>query len=168
MKIEATWSKAIPLEKGSAHGDKIYDVDLDLVPKEPGVYVFARRHGDKITPIYIGESVGLRGRITGHLKSLPLMRAIERAPAGSRFLIYCTVKAGNREKAKKLIKVIEKSLILHAQNEGHELFNKSGTKMPTHEIAFTGNRVSEAIAPRLMLIKRALVKTKASKATLGS
>ena len=158
MKIEAAWSNPIPLKKGGAEGYKIYDVDLDLVPKAAGVYVFARKHGQTVSPIYIGETVGLRGRIAGHLKSLPLMKAIENAPAGARFLIYCTVKAGNKEKAKKLVKVLERSLILHAQSEGHALFNKSGAKMPTHEISFTGNRTSEAIAPRVMLIKRALIK----------
>ena len=47
------------------------------------------------------------------------------------------------------------------QSEGHALFNKKGTKLPTDEISFIGNRTSESIAPRLMLVKRALTKVKA-------
>ena len=160
MKIEASWSQPIPLKRGRDDGYKIYDLDLELVPKSPGVYIFARKYGNTVSPIYVGESLGLRGRIAGHLKSLPLMRAIQNAPNGKRFLIYCTVKAGNKNRAKTLVKVLERSLILHVQSEGHELFNKMGTKMPTHEISFSGNRTSDAIAPRMMLIKRALVKTK--------
>lgn len=85
------------------------------------------------------------------------MREIENTPTGKRFLIYCTVKAGSKEKAKKHIKIVEKALILHVQSEGHTLFNIKGTKLPTDEISFKGNRTSESIAPRTMLIKKALV-----------
>lgn len=159
MKIEATWFKPITLEKGSP-GGLIYELRLEDLPKEPGVYVFGRRRGESVIPIYIGETLSIRRRVKGHLNSLALMRAIENAPNGDRFLIYCTVKAGSKEKAKKHAKVLEKALLMHAQSEGHELFNKKGTKLPTDTISFTGNRTSEAIAPRIMLVKRALTKTK--------
>lgn len=149
------------LKKGP-RGGLIYVLNLEDLPPEPGVYVFGRKHGKTVAPIYIGETVSIRGRIKSHLNSLPLMRAIENAPNGGRFLIYCTVKAGSKEKAKKHVKVLEKALILHAQSEGHALFNKKGTRLPTDTITFTGNRTSEAIAPRIMLIKRALTKTKKS------
>ena len=86
------------------------------------------------------------------------MKAIEKAQQGGRILIFCTVASKSKEKAKKQVKIIEKAMILHAQSEGHELFNKKGTKLPTDKICFTGNRVSESIAPRTMLIKRALTK----------
>jgi hypothetical protein len=155
MQIEASWSKPIDLKKCKP-GGLIYELDLEKLPTDPGVYVFGRSHGDTVSPIYIGETLNIRSRIKGHLNSLPLMRAIENAPTGSRFLIYCTVKAGSPAKAKKHVKVIEKALILHAQGEGHVLFNKKGTKLPTDEISFKGNRTSEAIAPRSMLIKKAL------------
>jgi len=155
MQIAASWSKPIALRKCKP-GGLIYELDLDLLPTEPGVYVFARRHGRVVSPIYIGETLNVRSRIKGHLNSLPLMRAIENAPTGRRFLIYCTVTAASSVKAKKHVKVIEKALLLHAQGEGHVLFNKKGTKLPTDEITFTGNRTSEAIAPRSMLIKKAL------------
>lgn len=159
MKIEASWSQPIALKKCESD-ELIYELDTDQLPSEPGVYVFCRRHGECVVPIYIGESLSIRNRIQGHLKSLPLMRAVENAPNGARFLIYCTVNAGSLKKAKKHVKVVEKALILHAQGEGHVLFNKRGTRLPTDEILFRGNRTSEAVAPRTMLIKRALTKAR--------
>jgi hypothetical protein len=155
MQIEANWSKPLPLKKGKSAGF-IYELDLDELPDEPGVYVFYRTHGKSTSPIYIGETLNLRSRTKTHLNSLALMRAIENAATGNRFFIYCTVKAGTQVKAKKHVKVIEKALILHAQGQGHVLYNKKGTKLPTDEISFNGNRASEKIAPRSMLIKKAL------------
>jgi hypothetical protein len=155
MKIEAAWSKPIDL-KLDASGALIYTMDWRNLPSDPGVYVFGRKHGETVTPIYIGETLSIRGRMKNHLESVPLMRAMENEPSGSRFVMYCTVKAGTQEKAKKHIRVLERALILHSQSEGHELVNKRGTKLPTDTISFKGNRTSEAIAPRTMLIKRAL------------
>lgn len=155
MKIEAIWANPIKLTKGDPTA-LIYELDLDNLPPVPGVYVFARKHGNTVAPLYIGETLNIRARIKGHLASLPLMRAIENAPNGGRVLVYCTVKAGTKAKAKKHVRIVEKALILHAQSEGYALFNKKGTKLPTDEISFKGNRTSEAMAPRYMLIKKAL------------
>jgi len=77
---------------------------------------------------------------------------------GARILIYCTVAAQSKDRAKSQVKIIEKALIHHAQAEGYELFNKKGTKLPTDSIKFSGNRTSEAIAPRLMLAKQVLTR----------
>lgn len=155
MNIIGSWSQPFLLKKGPECG-LIYTLDLEKLPAVPAVYVFARKHGQSVVPIYIGQTISLRGRIKSHLESLPLMRAVENSVSGSRFLIYCTVKARSMDKAKKHIKVIERALILHAQSEGHEIYNKQGTKLLTDVISFVGNRTSEAIAPRSMLIKRAL------------
>jgi hypothetical protein len=163
MKIDATWSDPVPLLKDK-RGKLSYHVNSEQLPTEPGVYIFCRKFGKKITPIYVGEALSIRLRINNHLKSLPLMRTIDEAAAGKKFIIYCTVKARAKAKAKQQIQIIEKALILHIQSEGHVLFNQKGTKLPTDEINFIGNRTSEAIAPRLMLVKRALTKNPAAKA----
>ena len=152
MQIRAEWSRPLPLRKSSSH-NQIYEVDLDKLPNSPGVYVFCRQYADKVVPIYIGQTISLCRRIKGHLNSLPLMREIEHSPNGQKLLIYCTVP-GNEERAQKQIKIIEKALIQHAQTAGHVLFNKQGTKLPTDEISFTGNVISQAIAPRVMRIKK--------------
>lgn len=157
MEINANWSQPLEL-KADRDGPLIYKIDLDELPQKPGVYVFARRHGKSVTPIYIGETVSVQGRIKNHLKSLPLMSAIRDAPRGPRFLIYCTVTAGTAAKAKRQVRIIERALILHAQSQGHVLFNQKGTKLPADAISFSGNRTSESIAPRTMLIKKVLAR----------
>jgi hypothetical protein len=157
MQIDAKWSKPIPLKDGSSAG-LIFQLDLEAIPTKPGVYVFARSYSDKVQPIYIGETINLRARIASHLKSVPLMKTLENASSGKKILIFCTVSSNSPDRAKTQVKIIEKALILHAQAEGHELFNKKGAKLPTDEIQFTGNMTSQAIAPRFMRVKRALTR----------
>jgi hypothetical protein len=159
MKIDAAWSQPVPLTK-DRKGKLVYNLDLEQLPKSPGVYVFARQHGERVVPIYIGETMSLRSRIKSHLESVPLMHAVRDASSGNRLLIYCTVKTNSEDKAKKQINILERALILHAQTEGHQLVNKRGTKLPTDTICFIGNRTSEAIAPRKMLVKKALTNSR--------
>ena len=105
-------------------------------------------------PIYIGQTMTLRKRAFDHLKSVPLMKAVQNAANGKRAFLFCTVATKSTDKAEKQIKIIEKALIAHAQVEGHELHNKKGTKIPTHLVTFNGNRYSECIAPRKMRVKQ--------------
>jgi hypothetical protein len=131
-------------------------MDLEVIPADAGAYVFGRLYNGSVSPICIGEMANLRKRAGEQLKSLPCMRALEKAKSGERVFMLRTVKAGAHDKAKKHIKIIEKALILHAQSEGHELLNLQATKLSFDEIQFTGNRASESFAPRRMLIKKAL------------
>jgi hypothetical protein len=147
----------IALKKAASSG-LIYELPLDQLPTVPGAYIFGRKFGGKVVPIYVGETQNIKSRVKGHLKSLPLMKAIENSPNGPKFFIFCTVKTNAPKRAKQHVKIIERAIILHSQAEGHVLFNTSGAKLPTDEISFVGNRTSEALAPRLMLIKRALLK----------
>lgn len=93
MKIAASWSQPIQLKKGPK-GGLIYTLDLKKLPAAPGVYVFGRKYGERTVPIYIGQTLSVRGRIKNHLESLPLMRAIENSASGGRLLIYCTKNRG--------------------------------------------------------------------------
>jgi hypothetical protein len=160
MEISAKWSKPITLKDGNSDG-LIFKLDLDAIPSEPGVYIFARCYSSKVEPIYIGETVNLRTRINSHLKSsVRLLTELKNTGRGNgkRILIYCTVLAHSIDKAKSQVMIIEKALILHAQSEGHSLFNTKGTRLPTDVINFSGNRTSEAIAPRFMRVKQALTR----------
>lgn len=157
MQIEAIWSKPMKIKR-SRSASLIYEIDIEALPREPGVYVFGRKHGDRVVPIYIGETISIRGRVKNHLNSVALMKALENAPSGEKFFMYCTVGAKAPDRAKAQVKILEKTLILHAQAVGHELVNKRGTKLPTDAISFKGNRTSEALAPRTMLVKRALTR----------
>lgn len=157
MDIEATWSRPIELTDGVKIG-LIYSLPIEEIPAESGVYIFARTHGAKVFPLYIGESQNLRARLRQHLEKVPLMKAIEGALTGKKVVLYCTLSTNSKDRSKKQLKIVEKALILHAQSEGHELFNKKGTKLPTDTISFTGNCTSESIAPRLMRIEHALTR----------
>lgn len=159
MIIEASWSDPIRLKKSQSSG-LFNQINLELLPAEPGVYVFARKYGKRLIPIYIGETLSIYHRIKTHMNSIALMTAIKNTSNGARVLIYCTVSTANRDKAKKHIKIIENALIIHAQSEGHELFNKMGMKRPTDSILFSGNTLSKSIAPGTMRIRQALTRHK--------
>jgi hypothetical protein len=165
MKISASWKQPIELERCKRSETGIYKLDLQKLPESPGVYVFGRTYGDSVVPIYIGETLSLRSRIKGHLNSIALMDAIKKATKqpGNRFLIYCTVHTRSKDLAKSYVKIIETALIRHSQGEGYGLVNVRGTKRPTHQIDFTGNMTSQALAPRSMLIERVLAKAKRMK-----
>jgi len=146
--------------KKSKSSKQIYEIDLTRLPEGPAAYVFCRSYGPVVVPIYIGETKSLRERVKTHLNSVALMKEIETAPKGPRLFLYCKVRTNSVDRAKTQLKILEKALILHAQTEGHVLLNKRGTKLPTDSIAFVGNRTSEAIAPRVMLVKKALTAPK--------
>ncbi|MDH5179513.1 MAG: GIY-YIG nuclease family protein [Gammaproteobacteria bacterium] len=156
LNIEATWSKAIDLTDGSKK-NLIYSIaDINIVPNKPGIYVFARKHGNSFSPIYIGQADNLKSRIEQQFNHVPLMMSIKNAQQGKRILLFCEANLKKGQDRKKVLNLIENALIDHALSEGCELVNKQGTKRPAHSISFTGNRASEAIAPRKMLVKSAL------------
>lgn len=155
ISIDAEWHRPISLVDGWRVG-KIYDCpNIEDVPKEAGVYVFCRQHGRRVSPLYIGRSGDLRRRLEQHLDSVRLMRALEDAATGSRLFLYCTIRLKRGQRQERVLKVLEDALIAHALAEDHELLQKQGTKRPAHSIAFIGNRVSEAVAPRKLMVRAA-------------
>lgn len=153
LKIYSQWSQPLTLKDGSRHNLVYFVEGVENIPEKPGVYVFARKHGKKVSPIYIGQAQKLRTRIQQQLNSVPLMVGIWNAPNGSRILLYCEAQLKAGQNRKKVLGLIENTLIDHALSEGCELLNKQGTKRPTHSLIFRGNRYSEAVAPRKMFIK---------------
>jgi excinuclease UvrABC nuclease subunit len=67
MEIQAIWSQPIQMKKDPKKVS-IFILDADSLPETPGVYVFGRKHGKKIIPIYIGETLSIRGRVKNHLR----------------------------------------------------------------------------------------------------
>lgn len=160
LSIEALWRDPIELTDGSKH-NRIYHCDgISSIPNTPGVYVFARKHGQKVSPIYIGQTETLRARIESQFKSVPLMMGIKKEPSGQRILLYCEVKFKRGQDRKKVLTVLENALIDHALAEGCSLLNKQGTVRPAHVIEFSGNRTSEAVVPRKMMAKSAPTRPK--------
>lgn len=152
-KIDATWHKPMYLKDGQKENLIYACSQIDSVPNVPGVYVFGRTYGKKITPFYIGRGLKLRNRLEQQLNSVELMMSIMNADKGKRFIIFCTVNLKRGQKPLPIIQTLEAALISHALAEGHELFNEQGTKFKQHTIQFTGSRMSEALAPRFMRIR---------------
>jgi len=151
LHIDVEWSK--PLNLVDDPEEKlIYAVEeIEDVPEEPGVYVFARSFGTSVIPLYVGETGNLRSRLTQHLKNnVRLMRGIQNAPNGRRIFLFGEVRLKRGQKVKKVCSVLQRALIERALSEGHELLNDKGAKTPVHSIRSTGNRYSEQVAGRLI------------------
>jgi hypothetical protein len=151
MRLAIEWARPVQLRKG--RGGLIYTVDLDKIERDPGVYVFARRWGSSFEALYVGKSQNLRARIRGHLNNLRLMKHLETAKTGRRFVIlgHPLTKPGQR--LPKVLSVLEKALIRYFLSEGHDLVNQQGVRIRRHEIESSG-RVPKAFMPSLMYLER--------------
>jgi len=153
LNIDAVWAQPVALTL-SRSNVAIYDCGgIESVPEDSGVYVFARAHGDLFSPIYIGRSTNLRSRLEQHLDTVSLMRQIQARPAGRRIFLYCEPFLHPGQQLARVLNTLETALISHALSEGHELLNVQGARRSSHKISFTGNRTSEAFAPRTMRVR---------------
>jgi hypothetical protein len=125
---------------------------LNAIPKKPGVYVFARRHGDSVAPLYIGQALRLRSRIEGQFNSVKLMNGVKSAPSGKRILIVGALKLRRGQRKAKVLDAVESALIKRALAEGYRLLNQQGTKTKTHEIRSRGNSISRKLVPLTMYV----------------
>jgi hypothetical protein len=149
LNIEAGWSK--PVRLSLAPAGAIYSCDeLDRLPAASGVYIFYRKHGDRLTPLYVGKTGNVRKRIVQHLDSVRLMKAIYEAEAGGKYVICCEPHVKPGQDLTAVLSVLENALIDYFMGEGFELKQKQGTKRPSHQISFTGNRISEKLVGRGM------------------
>lgn len=152
MKIYANWKKPLKLMKGSRY-QLLYFIDTNNLPESSGCYVFYNKHGNKITPLYIGKAENLRRRIDQQLNNLKLMFGIQKSLAGKKYMMYCEVPGNKKKKIlKKKLAMLERQLIKHVTLRGFELLNQIGTKTKYHQITFNGNRESENIFGRKMNI----------------
>lgn len=152
MKLELDWNRPVPLRSGARDG-LIYAVDLDRIERVPGVYIFARRWSSSFEALYVGQSGNLRSRIKSHLNSLRLMRHVETAKTGRRFVLLGQPIIKRGQQLPRVLKVLERALIRHFLAEGHDLVNKQGVKMRRHEIASSGS-LPKAFVPSTMYLER--------------
>ena len=153
MNIELEWHKPVSLHDGR-NQSLILTCDLNLIPEAPGVYVFARVHGESRSPQYIGRSANLRQRIKQHLENdVKLMQQIDSAKNGKRILMMATMVFKKGQRKDTVLDIVEKTLIEHAFSEGCELLNKKGTKTPVHHMNSTGKKVDHFPFPRNMARK---------------
>jgi hypothetical protein len=157
VKIDLKWDKPIRLRDRSSKMNLIYacrDRDLKRLPDDAGIYVFARRFGQSIAPLYIGQSSSLRKRIDFQLGNARLMMGIKHSDAGHRILFVARLRLHPGQREQKVLDILESALIKYALAEGHELLNKQGTKTKVHTIRSKGNTSSKQIAPLHVYVER--------------
>jgi hypothetical protein len=146
--IRLQWLEPLNLVDGSRDG-LIYDVeDWDYIPDAPGVYVFARAHGDSVSPLYIGRATSLSTRIEQQLyNNVRLMTGLKNAAAGYRVLSIGKLLTQRGQRLQTVLQLVESALIRSALVEGFELLNVQGTRTSVHTITSSGNRDARSWLP---------------------
>jgi hypothetical protein len=134
MKLALKWHKPLAL-KADKDGNGIYTIPLDDIPTKPGIYIFLRNHCSVFKALYIGKADNLRSRIKQQLNNLRLMRGIETSATGKRLLAFGEFIPKQGQQQTKALQRMEKAYIRHYLADGHQLFNKQGTKIARDSIA---------------------------------
>jgi hypothetical protein len=148
MDLHLDWLEPVNLAFSKKAGQ--YELDLDEIPENPGVYIFGRGHGNSIEALYVGRAENLRSRIKQQLNNHRLMRHLEEAKNGVRGIVIAKWRARPGQTPKKCLPLIERSLIRHFVLKGHDLVNKNGVSLRQHKITSKG-RIRSFIPGRLYL-----------------
>ena len=153
MQIRIEWQKPILLFRNKKRA--YFDEQIAEVENSAGVYYFARKHGSKVDPFYIGETLTLRTRLRNHLKSVNIMDALRgianpdtvRIAQGSRYFHYGFL-LGNAQDKKKRLRLVQRYLIDEALSMRLLLLNKQGTVIRTHTLLFDGRQDGRGVYPK--------------------
>ncbi len=154
MKIALKWEKPLRLRDGSRLNQIYFCRGFERLSGKPGVYVFARKFGKNVVPLYIGQARKLGGRIEGQFNNLRLMMGIKNAQAGRRILLIARLYLKRGQQRSKVLDIVESALIKNALAQGHDLLNQQGTKTKVHVIRSQGNSSSRQVAPLTMFAER--------------
>lgn len=146
MNISLEWQRPVSLHDGT-NDNFIYKYEPVEILEEPGIYIFARKFGNSIFPLYIGKALNLKKRIEQQLNNTTLMMGVKNSPSGNRLLLLAVLKAG-RAKIDKKLNIVESAYIENALSEGHDLLNKKGTKIRVHNIDSVGPKKNHRPFPR--------------------
>lgn len=142
MELHINWQNPVVLTEDPSR-KLIYTCELDDIPAEAGVYVFARRYGDAQTPLYIGQSENVRKRIKQHFKkNVPLMNGIKNSQNGQKVILVGIFEPRSAQQIERCLPILEKALMDSALAEGYELLNIRGTRQKTHTISMSGTKKS--------------------------
>jgi hypothetical protein len=145
MNIKLRWHKPLLLR---ACADRYECDDLHTVPAVPGIYVFGRKRGDVLEPLYIGLAKSLRLRTAQHFHNVRLMEGLRTARAGRRLLMIGELISKHPGNTGQVLRSIERAMIRHALEEGWEILNKHGTARKAYVLHHTGSRAARAWLPR--------------------
>ena len=155
MDLELSWRSPVRLRDGRSER-LIYACEYASLPDGPGIYVFGRRFGPNVEPIYIGKAGNVRRRVRQHIENnIRLMRSIEDAKLGNRVVLVGEWIPKPGQQAKRVLQILEAALIKYALAEGYELVNVHGTKTHVHELSMAGNRSGTRLFRRSMKIEQA-------------
>ena len=153
MNIDIEWSEPIELVDG-AKDYLIYKcTNMDNIPDAPGIYIFARRFAETLTPLYIGQAGSLRKRIDQQLNNTQLIKGIEAAEIGNRVLLVGTIIPRSGQRVDRLLDFAETAVMENAVSSGHSLLNKQGTTLCFHTIQSIGNKWSRKIVPTKLYVR---------------
>lgn len=152
LSVKIQWAKAITLGAKGAFQRNLVKLLPDL-PTIPGIYVFGRKHGDRLVPIYIGQaSNGFRSRLKQQANNLRLMEGVKEEKNGERVLLLGIVKLAQGQQLDRVLDVAEQAHIEHALTEGHPILNIKGTKTKRHEVNIDGPKSHAHPFPRKMFL----------------
>jgi len=149
MQLSVEWSKPISLRYNKKKDEFI--VPLDKLTTEAGVYIFGRKYGQGFEALYVGKANKIRSRVKGQLNNMRLMHHVRDARAGRRILLTGTFEPRPGQQEGRCLPLIEKALIRHFLSEGHDLVNKSGTRLRQHEIISGGRHPKRYFARNIFL-----------------
>lgn len=142
MDIEVLWRTPITLKIAPADWGQDYYIPesaYSRLPTGPGVYVFCRKHGRSFEPLYVGQADRLRARVDQHLRTnVALMKALRAAKTGARAILVGEIVTKQGQQAKRVLDVVERTLIADAVEAGFTLVNKQLTQRNFHQILLGG------------------------------
>jgi excinuclease UvrABC nuclease subunit len=134
MELGLFWHRPITLRSGYKE-NLIYTVNEDKIPDVPGIYIFARKYGRAMEPLYVGRAVDLQARIIQQLNNTRLMVGIKKAAVGYRTLLLAELVTKPGQQLDKALKIVESGFIKHYLAEGYDLLNIQGTQLTRHTIS---------------------------------
>jgi hypothetical protein len=142
MDIDIVWRTPVRLLPAPADSNQefvIHPSDAKRVPEAPGLYVFARKHGAKFEPIYIGQADILKTRLVQHLKqNVALMKALKAAKTGAKVVLIAEPKTKQGQQVQRVLDIVEPTLIADAVAAGYSLVNKQLTNKSFHTVTSFG------------------------------
>jgi hypothetical protein len=149
MHLRIDWSRPMALKY--SHALDAFAAPLDKIPNKAGIYIFGRKYGAKFEALYVGKAGNVRGRVKGQLNNMRLMHHVRDARSGKRILLAGTFASRPGQQATRCLPLIERAFIRHFLAEGHDLVNKSGTRLRQHEITSTGRHPKRYFAKTIFL-----------------
>ena len=136
MKIQIDWGEPLSLKLVSRQGAG-YQVDLNALPADPGIYIMGRMWAKGFEALYVGKARNIRRRVKGQLNNLRLMQHLRGSKTGKRVVVAGSIDTRQGQQIDRVLAIAERALIRHFLSDGDNLVNISGTTLRQHEVEST-------------------------------